>query len=468
MQSANAPAPKPTATFSEAEELTPEIEALRAAVMEGHSLFVCGRAGVGKSRQLMWAKRHVEESRALSGRGGVVCLAPTGVAAVNVGGQTIHSFFRFGIGALNDGDGRRAGERAAPDRARIMRQMSLLIIDEVSMVRADLMNAVDQALRACRKRSDLPFGGVQVIMFGDVYQLPPIVKDEAEKRFIRDKFLTAMFFGAEAVKTMKRCELTRVFRQRERDYALALNDIRSGRLTPGAANVFRHRVGVRTGDAVTLTTTRAKAASINGEELRRLGNPMVQFPAELSGTAKPSDFMAPELLEICVGARVMTLVNHVDRLYSNGSVGTVLSIDSYHKEVCLKLDNSTDADHAIVTVAQSEFEKHEHVIDEETGAISKKAVGTMKQIPLQLAWACTIHKAQGLTLDRVHVDLQFGAFDAGQAYVALSRCRTLGGLTLERELWGKDMLQNPDADKYVDAMEPLILQPLDAYEDAEA
>jgi ATP-dependent DNA helicase PIF1 len=435
------------ATFSEAETLTPEIKVIRKAIAEGQSLFVCGRAGVGKSRQLMWAQAYA----ARNGQN-AVCLAPTGVAATNVGGQTIHSFFRFPIGALTDKEGRRGG---TSERRRIMEKLDMLIIDEVSMVRSDLMNATDIALRTARGRPGEPFGGVQVLMFGDIYQLPPILRrdDEgsAESRYIMETFGTSLFFGAPGIRN--RCavaELTQVFRQKDADYAAALNDVRDGRSTPQASALFAKRVGKRDASAVTLTTTRATAQKINQLELDRMvktGARKRSYAAEIKGLAKAGDFIAPELLDLCVGARVMMLVNGPDGIYSNGSVGTVTDFDE--RSVYVRLDQGVD-----VGVERKTWEKMEYTWDADT--LGRKVAGSMVQIPIQLAWASTIHKCQGLTLDRVHVDLERGAFEAGQAYVALSRCRTLEGLTLERALRMRDVIQHPDAGRFREFMLPSL------------
>lgn len=448
--------------FSEEEVLTPEIEAFRSGVASGLSMFVCGRAGVGKSRQLMWVKEW-----AAAHRKQIVCLAPTGVAAVNVGGQTIHSFFRFPLGALHEKDARKAATNAG-DRRRVFENMAILVIDEVSMVRADLMHAVDVALRTARGNRFQPFGGVQLILFGDVYQLPPVLKkgkdNEAEVQYLSDSFASTMFFGAKGVRGAKVIELTKVFRQKEREFALALNDVRGGAFSERAYELFKSRVGTRDKTAVTLCTTRARALAINGDELETLvaaGAKLKRFDAVIDGNARASDFLAPDVLELCVGARVMTLVNNVDEGYRNGSVGTVVGMreievikkDSHGIEreervpcVDVKLDDSGDE----VEITPKSWEKMEYTWDPDTDALGRKVVGKFEQLPLQLAWASTIHKGQGLSLDRVHVDLQFGAFEAGQAYVALSRCRTLGGLTMERELWRKDVLQHPDAGRYAE------------------
>ncbi|MGE0766377.1 MAG: ATP-dependent RecD-like DNA helicase [Hyphomicrobiaceae bacterium] len=458
--SPSAPTSSPNAAprFSETEILTDEIRAIREGIASGRSMFVCGRAGVGKSRQLMWVKEWAAENGITT-----ACLAPTGVAAVNVGGQTIHSFFRFPIGGLTEADARKV-VNATSDRLGAMRRPQLFVIDEVSMVRADLMHAVDHALRTLHGDPDTPFGGRQVVCFGDVYQLPPVVKrDDDEAAYLAQVFGSSMFFAAPGIRHFRLGELSHIFRQREVAFAEALNDVRDGHYTARARKIFDARVGMRDATAVTLTTTRKKAAEINDRELLsrvEKGARSTVFQAKLEGTAKPSDFLAPETLEVCIGARAMTLYNDKDGRFRNGTVGTV--VDFGDGWVKLALDDGRDADSSepaeVVSVTQMDFEKTAYTWSPGADTLGREVVGKMTQIPLQLAWAVTIHKSQGLSLDRVHVDLQFGAFEAGQAYVALSRCRTLAGLTLERPLWRKDVMQHRDAGRFREPCAPTALQ----------
>jgi ATP-dependent DNA helicase PIF1 len=440
------------------ERSTSEIVALREAISGGESLLVCGRAGVGKSRQLAWAR----DVAVASGRS-VVVLAPTGVAANHVGGQTVHSFFKFRGGPICQADALLTVKWMLKDKRAAIKAMSLLIVDEVSMVRSDLLAAVDMVLRRVRGFPTRPFGGVQTLLFGDEKQLPPIVGNEAEKRFLEETYGTAAFTGAPCVASLARFELTVVFRQREAEFVEALNEVREGRLGTASQRVFSSRVAPAGPESVTLTMTRCRANAINDGRLADLaaGGRCVEYVAEVTtgkkcarggkagGAAagvKEGDFRCPTLLRLCLGARVMLLTNDKDERFCNGSTGTVTSLavpSCCTGVIRVLLDGGggreDDRRKVQVDVARVAQEKVSFSYDPATGKVGRKVEAVMTQYPMQLAWACTTHKAQGLSLDAVHVDLEGGTFSPGQAYVALSRCKSLDGLTLQRRLTSRDV-----------------------------
>jgi len=401
----------------------------------GH-LFVTGRAGTGKSTLLRALKELVP--------GELVIVAPTGLAAVNVGGQTIHSFFGFPPRLIRGDDIRRSRNGA------LMRRMKYLVIDEVSMVRSDLMWAIDQSLRVNRGRPRESFGGVRLIMFGDLHQLPPVVQEAEVAEHLETNFGGPFFFSAPALREgagTVRLELSHVFRQSDAALIDILNKLRDGEADEHSLEFLNERVNpVRTlteGDPyVILTPTNAAAQRINMAYLEALGGTPRKYEAGISGEYNAAVQPTDATLLLKPGAKVILLRNDPDRRWVNGTVARISRLDE--KRVWISLNGEE------YEVEPASWESRRYAFDKDAEKIVETVAGTFKQFPLRLAWALTIHKAQGLTLDRVYIDLGRGTFAHGQAYVALSRCRTLEGLALARPLTPRDILFDVSATGYRD------------------
>lgn len=399
----------------------------------GH-LFVTGRAGTGKSTLL----RALRDKTAAE----MVVLAPTGLAAINVGGQTIHSFFGFPPRLIQQSDIRRSRN------GRLMRKLEFLIIDEVSMVRSDLMWAIDQALRVNRGRPREAFGGVRLLMFGDLHQLPPVVQEGEVAAHLADAFGGPFFFSASALREgagTALLELEQVFRQTDENLVRVLNNIREGDVGEDDLVLLNERVRpIRTlseGEPyVILTPTNAVARRINAAYLDALPGPPRRFAAGISGDFAESAQPADAALDLKAGAKVMMLRNDPDRRWVNGTIARISRLTD--KQVFVEIAGRE------YEVEQASWEHRRYAYDQAAEKIVESVAGTFKQFPVRLAWALTIHKAQGLTLDKVYVDLARGAFAHGQTYVALSRCRSLEGLALARALKPNDVLFDRSATEY--------------------
>jgi ATP-dependent DNA helicase PIF1 len=400
----------------------------------GGHLFVTGRAGTGKSTLLRALCDMVEAEH--------VVVAPTGLAAVNVGGQTIHSFFGLPPRLIRQEDIRRSRNGA------VMRRMKLLIIDEVSMVRADLMWAIDQSLRINRGRPREPFGGVRLVLFGDLHQLPPIVQEAEVAAHLETTHGGPFFFSIGALREglgTHLLELSHVFRQSDEALIDVLNRIREGDVDEDHLELLNTRVSpIRTlaeGDPyVILTPTNAAAHRINMAYLDAISALPVTYSASVTGEYSQSAHPTDETLVLKAGAKVMLLRNDAERRWVNGTIARISRLDE--KRVWIDLDGKE------TEVEPVTWEARRYAYDQGAQKIVETVAGTFKQYPLRLAWALTIHKSQGLTLDRVYIDLGRGTFAHGQAYVALSRCRTLEGLVLARPLRPRDILFDPAAMGY--------------------
>ena len=388
-------------------------------------LFLTGKAGTGKSTLLHYLRETTDRATAV--------LAPTGVAALNVGGQTIHSFFRFPPTLIDPATLRRRRS------AKLFQKLETLIIDEVSMVRADVMAGIDTALRLHRDNVQTPFGGVQVILCGDLFQLPPIVRERDMQTFFDQQYGGPYFFCAKVFEELQPCsvELTTIYRQHDEDFIYVLNKIRENDVDAELLALLNARVrrgGEPPQDSsfITLTATNQAALRKNQACLERLAEPCHTYPAEVSGQFEASIFPTEELLELKPGAQVMLIRNDPYKRWVNGSIGRISSLTD--TQVWVEIGG---------TVYELEPETWHNIryrYNQETNRIEEEEVGSFTQYPLRLAWAITIHKSQGQTFDKVMIDLGRGAFAHGQTYVALSRCTSLAGLVFSRPVTPRDMV----------------------------
>jgi ATP-dependent DNA helicase PIF1 len=386
------------------------------------NIFVTGRAGTGKSTLLNHLSWNTSKQ--------VVICAPTGVAALNVGGQTIHSLFLLPIGVIAD----REIEQSAALR-KLLNTMDTLVIDEVSMVNADLLDAVDRSLRQARQRPFEAFGGVQVVLFGDPYQLAPVPGDADERAYFADQYRSMWFFDAKVWQEtdLRIFELSTIHRQHEQEFKYMLNAVRHGQVTAEIAQRL-NETGARpapTDGAITLATTNATVNRINATELARLPGRTLTAKAEITGEFGGRAYPADESLELKVGAQVMFLRNDSDQRWVNGSVGTVTKIAD---TVFVEVDGEEHE------VQPAVWEKYKYSYSAATKQLKRDIVAEFTQFPLRLAWAVTIHKSQGKTYDRAIVDLGSRSFAPGQTYVALSRISELDGLYLTRPLRPSDII----------------------------
>lgn len=405
----------------------------------GVNVFLTGKAGTGKTTFLRRLKERSPKR--------MVVVAPTGVAAINAGGVTIHSFFQFPLapyipgGSFNTKDEKY---RFSKEKKNIIRTLDLLVIDEISMVRADLLDQIDAVLRLHKDRHR-PFGGVQLLMIGDLSQLAPVVKD-SEWSLLREYYHTPYFFGSHALQQTQHVtiELTHVYRQTDRTFIDILNEVRENRLTSESLARLNSRVayGQQTGTnseirnqkseiiegVIRLTTHNATANRYNEERMDALKGVRFSFRAEVTGTFPESSYPAEEKLVLKKGCQVMFLKNDSQgSRYYNGKLGVVSAIDA--ERICVRgIDDGEE-----IVVEPDVWTNARYVIDKETKEIREEIEGEFRQYPLRLAWAITVHKSQGLTFDRAVLDVN-AAFAAGQVYVALSRCRSLEGLVLTAPL----------------------------------
>lgn len=385
----------------------------------GEHLFLTGKAGTGKTTFLHQLKEQSAKR--------LIVTAPTGVAAMNAGGVTLHSFFQLPFGPILPDAPQRAGYRFGREKVRIIQALDLLVIDEVSMVRADLLDGVDAVLRRYRK-SNQPFGGVQLLLIGDLHQLPPVLNDR-DQALLQNHYPSPYFFDSLALRQTGffTVELTKVFRQRQPEFIELLNAVRDNQWTPQILQSLNQRVAPAQQDdpAITLTTHNRKADRINIEQLSRLSGPVHRFQAQVDGDFPESMYPVDAELQLKTGARVIFTKNDTGesaRFY-NGKVGRVVSLQGDEVRV------ECDEDGALIRVEAMDWQNVSYAVNEASGQLEEQVRGRFSQLPLRLAWAITIHKSQGLTFERVQVDAQ-DAFAQGQVYVALSRCRSLEGLLL--------------------------------------
>ncbi len=397
-------------------------EALRCMEETNQHIFLTGKAGTGKSTLL-------EHFRATTKKN-VAVVAPTGVAALNVRGQTIHSFCAFTpqitVSTVQPYRGKRR---------KMFEELQTLIIDEISMVRADLLDCVDTFLRLTRGNA-LPFGGVQIIFIGDLYQLPPVVNGDEEKLF-STYYKSGYFFASQVFQNIegeiKYIELQKAYRQTDMEFLEMLDAIRIAEATDNhiAALNKRHNPAFKENESdlyIYLKTTNAAAEAWNRMKLEKLKTQLHTFKGTIMGDFKERNLPTSEELTLKEGAQVMLLSNDSAKRWVNGDIGKISRIDTSHEGgpiISVVLLNGME-----VPVMRHTWDMVQFYYNEDAGRIDSQVVASFTQLPMKLAWAVTIHKSQGKTFDRVVIDFGRGTFAEGQAYVALSRCRTLEGIVL--------------------------------------
>lgn len=420
-------------------DLNPQFQkALDLLENSNSHLFITGKAGTGKSTLLNYFRNQTKKNH--------VVLAPTGIAAVNIEGQTIHSFFGFhpGITTIE-------AKKAAQNRrdTSIFRKLEIIIIDEVSMVRADLMDCMDIFLRTVRK-NDAPFGGIKTVFIGDLYQLPPVVTNE-EKEIFSQVYNSPYFFDSDVIKNifnqldteLEFIELQTIYRQTDIEFIDLLNSVRNKTITSKDIIYLNQRNQPDadiTDDYIHLVTVNKQADDININKLNRLPGKLYTLSGEISGDFDKKSLPTDIELNLKVGARVMFVKNDMIGRWINGTLGTVTKIieDEFDETVVeVKIDNGSK-----VKVEPVSWSNYTSKFNPSNQSIEREEIGKFTQIPLKLAWAITIHKSQGKTFDKVILDIGYGAFAHGQTYVALSRCRTFEGLVLKKPIKYSDVIMD--------------------------
>ena len=424
-------------------EITDEMHRVIDRIGEKKNLFVTGKAGSGKSTLLTYLRTSVfpEET--------IFC-AYTGVAALNIGGETLHKFFGFlpdiTIAKVKSDDYR-------PKNQKIMKVLNTLVIDEVSMVRADLIDIIDAALRRYGPKPTKPFGGVQIIMFGDLYQLPPIVSGE-EREFFEENYQSEFFFDATSwdKAPFDVIELTKVYRQKDQEFIGVLNGIRLNKVSSEQVALLNELVDPTFSPPeddfyITLTATKALSARINTERLEALPGKPYTASASIMGQFSEKIFPTERFLDFKIGAQVMLINNDPEQRWANGTLAKITNVS---------LGNSSQIESVTLQLSNSGIE---HVVEMHVwdvlrprysnGRLDYEVMGSFKQFPFRLSWAVTVHKGQGKTFDKVIIDFTHAAFAAGQMYVALSRCTTLEGMKLRVPLTLDQVLVDPRVASYM-------------------
>ena len=439
-------------------ELNPDfVRALDLIEASEQNLFITGKAGTGKSTLL-------DYFRANSRRSPVV-LAPTGVAALNVRGETVHRFFGFGIDITPE---KVREKRGNPRNPELYKKLATIVIDEVSMLRADLLDCVDTFLRKHGPRRNAPFGGVQMVFVGDLYQLPPVVTSDVQEIF-RSVYETPYFFSARALagEALRIVELAKVYRQKNTAFINLLNRIRDGSVDADDLARLNERVDrkfepINDRFYISLTTTNGNADRINTTRLASLPGKRMEFHAHVEGDFGREYYPTATVLAFKEGAQIMMVNNDIEGRWVNGSIGTIESVEQSEGEEDSLLVRLQDKDE-LVEVSRHTWELVRFAL--KGARIVTEPAGRFRQMPFRLAWAVTIHKSQGKTFDHIVVDLERGAFASGQTYVALSRCTSFEGIVLRRPIDTWSIKVDPQIRQFLNddrSREPKEAIPVDA------
>ncbi len=391
------------------------------------NVFITGRAGTGKSTLLKYFRATTKKNIAI--------LAPTGVAAVNIQGQTIHSFFKFGPDVTED------KVRAVYKNPEVYKKLDTIIIDEISMVRADLFDCIEKSLRVNGPSPQVPFGGVQIIVIGDLYQLPPVVTNE-EKQIFETYYHSPYFFDSNSYQKVKFkvLELTHVYRQSDKDFIEVLDAIRVCSVTDDHLNKINQQFSRNKHNEndfkITLVPTNAMANAINAVKLSQLPGETKKYVGTITGGFNEKNLPTAQELFLKVGSQIMLLNNDPLSRWINGDLAKVLKLNDGNIRVLFE-DGTYD------DIGFYKWDMIRFIYDEDDKKIKSEVVGSFTQLPVRLAWAVTIHKGQGKTFEKVFIDFGSGTFAPGQAYVALSRCKSLSGLSLKSPLEHRHIFIEP-------------------------
>lgn len=409
-------------------------KALQIIQFTRRSLFLTGKAGTGKSTFMRHVAATIKKKH--------IILAPTGIAAINAGGSTLHSFFKLPFHPLLPNDKRYSNRNIRDtlkyngEKTKLLREVELIIIDEISMVRADIIDFIDKVLRIYNRNMREPFGGKQLLLVGDIYQLEPVIKEE-ERQLLRPFYPSNFFFDAQVFREMQliAVELKKVYRQRDAQFITLLDHIRTSNVSDSDLRLLNAQVNAEIGAeagrlSITLSGRRDTVDYINEKQLNTLPDQPTIFYGHIEGEFPDSSLPTPMELEVKTGAQVLFIKNDKERRWVNGTLGTIIGFgDEEDGIIYVRTEDGRDFD-----VQREIWSNVRYTFNEKEQKIEEEEIGSYQQFPLRLAWAITVHKSQGLTFNNVKIDFTGGVFAGGQTYVALSRCTSLQGISLQEPI----------------------------------